>query len=173
MMVVFVLILIIMMMVLVLFFLLLAHEFLKDLGLKVSLPLDSGKDLLSVKFCQRSRDDRGLGIVLAEDLHALCDLFVARLIGSCKNDRSGTLYLIHKELAEVLHIELALRGVYDRYRAVKRHIGTFRGIPDSLHNIRQLSYSGGFDQDPVGCVLIHDFPERGTEIPYQRTADAS
>ena len=147
------------MFVLFLFFLLLLQEFIEDLLLQVSLSFNSGKDLLAVELRKGSCDDRGLGIALAKDLYAFSDLSVAGFICSCQNDRARALDLIDEEFAEVLHIELALGRIDNRYSAVKFHIRTFCRILNRLHYIGELTDTGGLDQNPVGSVLIHNFPE--------------
>ena len=173
--IVIIVVMMVMMMVLVLFFLflLLAHELLEDLSLQIGSAFDSSEDLFAVQFSKRGRDDRCLRIVFAKDLYALSDLFLTCLVGSCEDDRACALDLVDKELAEVLHIKLALGSVHNRYGGIEGHIGAFGCILHRFHDIRQFSYSGGFDQDPLRGVLVHNLPQGCSEITYQRAADAS
>ena len=122
--IVIIVVMMVMMMVLVLFFLflLLAHELLEDLSLQIGSAFDSSEDLFAVQFSKRGRDDRCLRIVFAKDLYALSDLFLTCLVGSCEDDRACALDLVDKELAEVLHIELALGSVHNRYGGIEGHI---------------------------------------------------
>ena len=158
---------IVMVMMLVLLFLLLMHEFLEDLRLQIGSAFDRGKNLFAVELCKRSRDDRCLRIVFVKDLYALSDLLLTCLVGPCENDRAGALDLVDEEFAEVFHIKLALGSIHNRYSSIECHICAFGCILHCLHYIRELSDSGGLDQDPVRGILIHHFPERCSEITYQ------
>ena len=114
-MLIFVIIIIVVMVVVMLMFIFIlvviivtAHDFFKDLSLKVRSALDRGEDLFAVELGDGSCNDRSLIIVLAKDFDALRDLFIADFIGPCKNDRAGKVDLVDKEFTEILDIKLAL-----------------------------------------------------------------
>src|SRR5699024_1091060 len=70
--------------------------------------------LLSVKILNGSCDNGGSAVDPPEKLHGSHGFVFVHNIRPAHDDRSGVLYLIIEELAEVSHIHFAFLGVYHR-----------------------------------------------------------
>ena len=174
----FIFVIIVVMMVMMLVFILLiffmrGNDLCQDLSLQVGSSLDGLQNSLSVKLGQRRCNDRRLGVMGPEQFHHFRSLRVAGLISPCQDDSTGVLDLVNKELTKVLDIQFGLGSVYDRDSAVQYHIRVFCYTIDSGHDFGELADTGGLDQDALRRIGIHDFPERGAEITYQRAADTA
>ena len=42
-----------------------------------------------------------------------------------------------------------------------------------MDDIRKFSYTGGFDDDTVRMIFLHNFFQRSSKISHQRTADTT
>jgi hypothetical protein len=170
---------IIMMMVVMFMFILILIIFMRgndlcqDLSLQVGSAFDGLQNSLSVKLGQRCSNNRCLGVMSPEQFHHFRSLRVAGLISPGQDDGTGVLDLVNKELTKVLDIQFGLGSVYDRDSAVQYHIRVFCYTIDSGHDFGELADTGGLDQDALRRIGIHDFPERGAEITYQRAADTA
>ena len=56
---------------------------------------------------------------------------------------------------------------------MKLHLHVFRGGLYRSDDIRELSHSGGLNDDPIRFEFLRYLPERALKIPDQRTADAA
>ena len=83
-------------------------NFLQKFCLKIMVALKGIKNLLAIKLSKRSCYNSSLGIVLSDKLNSSLDFSCISLISSCKNDCSGILDLIDKELTKVLDVYLSL-----------------------------------------------------------------
>ena len=179
-MVVLVLILLIMLMVVMVLVLILVfivvvcvQDFLKQSLLQISGALNGIEDHFAVEFRDGCRDDGGVLIVLAKELHTLGDFFFADLVCPCQDDSTCIGDLVIEEFAKILEIDFALGCVYNCCGAVEVHLRVLGSIVDGTHNVRELADTGGLDQDALGSIGGHDFPEGGAEITDQRAADAA
>jgi hypothetical protein len=170
---------IIMMMVVMFMFILILIIFMRgndlcqDLSLQVGSAFDSLQNSLTIKLGQRRCNDGRLGVMGPEQFHHFRCLRVAGLICPCQDDGTGVLDLIRKELTEILNVKLGLGSVYHRDSAVQYHVCVFCHAIDSGHDLGELADTGGLDQDTLGGIGIHDLPERGSKITYQRAADTA
>ena len=92
------------MLVLGLFDLVLAAHLFKKLVAQRHL-FDGGEDGLAVQLVPRSRQNGGVGVLLAQHRGGSLELFLRELLRAGKNDRAGGLDLVVVELTEVLHID--------------------------------------------------------------------
>jgi hypothetical protein len=105
--------------------------------------------------------------MLTDQGYCLCNLFLARLIGTAQNDGSGVLDLIDKELAKVLDIHLALGRIHNGYGTVHLHIQILCNVLHGLQYVRELANARGFDQNTLRCISVNHFLQGSTEIAYQ------
>jgi hypothetical protein len=179
MMLVFILIIIVVMMVvmmlvfILIIFFMRGNDFCQNLSLQVGSAFDGLQNSLTVKLGQRCSNNRCLGVMSPEQFHHFRSLRGAGLISPGQDDGTGVLDLVNKELTKVLDIQFGLGSVYDRDSAVQYHIRVFCYTIDSGHDFGELADTGGLDQDALRRIGIHDFPERGAEITYQRAADTA
>ena len=81
--------------------------------------------------------------------------------------------LVVVELAEVLHIDLALGGVGHGDGAAQDHAGDALCYAlNSPDHVGELAHAGGLDEDAVGVELVHHLLQGFAEVPHQGAADA-
>ena len=88
-----------------------------------------------------------------------------------ENESFRVLDLIVKELAEVLHIHLALLRIHHSNGGIQHRplqVRTFNGAD----HVRKLANARGLDQDAIGMVFLHHLSKGATEIAHQGATDA-
>ena len=161
------------MLVLGLFDLVLAAHLFKKLVAQRHL-FDGGEDGLAVQLVPRSRQNGGVGVLLAQHRGGSLELFLRELLRAGKNDRAGGLDLVVVELTEVLHIDLDLAGVGHGDIAVELELGAL--VHRALHgndDVRELADAARLNEDAVGVELRHDLFERLVEVTDEGAADAA
>ena len=161
------------MLMLGLFDLVLAAHFFKKLVAQRHL-FDGGEDGLAVQLVPRSRQNGGVGVLLAQHRGGSLELFLRELLRAGKNDRAGGLDLVVVELTEVLHIDLDLAGVGHGDIAVELELGAL--VHRALHgndDVRELADAARLNEDAVGGELRHDLFERLVEVTDEGAADAA
>ena len=128
--------------------------------------------LLAGELRPRGRDDHGVLVVLADHGDALVELFFLHAVGAAEDDGVGRLDLVVVELAEVLHIHLALRRVRHGHEITKLHV-VGRNLAHGADDVGQLADAGRLDQNTIRCIVCNDLLERAAEIAHQRAADAA
>ena len=128
--------------------------------------------LLAGQLRPRGRNDHGVLVVFADHVDALVKLFLRHAVGAAEDDGVGRLDLVIVELAEVLHIHLALRRVRHGHEIAELHV-VGRDLAHGADDVGQLADAGRLDQDAVGRILRNDLLERAAEIAHQRAADAA
>ena len=128
--------------------------------------------LLAGELRPRRRDDHGVLVVLADHGDALVELFFLHAVSAAEDDGVGRLDLVVVELAEVLHIHLALRRVRHGHKVAQLHV-VRRDLAHGADDVRQLADARRLDQDTVRRVFGDDLFERAAEIADQRAADAA
>ena len=81
--------------------------------------LHSLDDLCARKLIPRSRHDDCIGIMLSDQSDAFAYFRIGNFVGVAENDTRGIFYLIIEEFTEVLHMHLALVGIYNSRSSVK------------------------------------------------------
>ena len=78
--------------------------------------------------------------------------------------------LIIIKLAKITHIALYLGGIGNGYLE-----GDLCAVYlfNCRNYIRQLTHTGGLNDDPVGGIIVHNLLQRLTEVANQRAADAA
>lgn len=161
------------MLVLGLFDLVLAAHLFKKLVAQRHL-FDGGEDGLAVQLVPRSRQNGGVGVLLAQHRGGSLELFLRELLRAGKNDRAGGLDLVVVELTEVLHIDLDLAGVGHGDIAVELELGAL--VHRALHgndDVGKLADAARLNEDAVGVELRHDLFERLVEVTDEGAADAA
>ena len=128
--------------------------------------------LLAGQLRPRGRNDHGVLVVFADHVDALVELFLRHAVGAAEDDGVGRLDLVIVELAEVLHIHLALRRVRHGHKVAQLHV-VRRDLAHGADDVRQLADARRLDQDTVRRVFGDDLFERAAEIADQRAADAA
>ena len=128
--------------------------------------------LLTGQLIPRGGDKHGVGVVVAEELDALVELLFIYILRARENDGVGGFNLVVVELAEVLHIHLALRGVGNGDEVAEGHI-VGRDLAHGADDVGELADTRRLDEDAVGVILGDDLFERSSEIAHQRAADAA
>ena len=82
------------------------------------------------------------------------------------------LYLVVEELAEVLHVHLALVGVYYCGKAVELQFLCAHALYRT-DNVAELAYAGGLDKYTVGGVLLQHLAEGLAKVANQAAAYAA
>jgi hypothetical protein len=162
------------MLVLGLFDLVLAAHLFKKLLAERHL-FDGGEDGLAVQLVPRSRQNGGVGVLLAQHRGGSLELFLRELLRAGKNDRAGGLDLVVVELTEVLHINFDLAGVGHGDIAVELELARalVDGALDGDDDIRELADAARLNEDAVGVELRHDLFERLVEVADEGAADAA
>ena len=162
------------MLVLGLFDLVLAAHLFKKLVAQRHL-FDGGEDGLAVQLVPRSRQNGGVGVLLAQHRGGSLELFLRELLRAGKNDRAGGLDLVVVELTEVLHIDLDLAGVGHGDIAVELELAQalVDGALDGNDDVRELADAARLNEDAVGVELRHDLFERLVEVTDEGAADAA
>ena len=132
-----------------------------------------GEDDVAGQLIPRSGDDGGVGVVLLQQGDDLVQLVLGHVLGAGEDDGAGGLDLVIEELAEVLHIHLALLGVDNGHGAAQLHGGGLVGVAHGAADVAQLAHAGGLDDDAVGVILLHHVVQRLVEVAHQRAADAA
>ena len=136
---------------------------------------DGGEDGLAVQLVPRSRQNGGVGVLLAQHRGGSLELFLRELLRAGKNDRAGGLDLVVVELTEVLHIDLHLGGVGHGDIAVELELA--RALVDRAldgdDDVRELADAARLNEDAVGVELRHDLFERLVEVTDEGAADAA
>ena len=162
------------MLVLGLFDLVLAAHLFKKLVAQRHL-FDGGEDGLAVQLVPRSRQDGGVGVLLAQHRGGGLKLLLRELLRAGEDDRAGGLDLVVVELTEVLHIDLDLAGVGHGDIAVELELARalVDGALDGDDDVRELADAARLNEDAVGVELRHDLFERLVEVTDEGAADAA
>ena len=135
--------------------------------------LHGGEDLVAGNLAPVGGDDDRLPVLGPEQVHRLLQLVLLHVAGAAEDDGAGVLHLVVKELAEVLHIHLALFGVDHRDGAAQLEVGVLRHPAHRLGHVGQLAHAGGLDDDAVGRVGLQHLLQGHAEVAHQRAADAA
>jgi len=161
-----VVVMMVMLVVMVLLFFKMLNGVLKGVAM-----LHSRKNILTVKAIPRGSDDCSAFVVLTKKLYALCNFFVLCTLGVREDYGRCVLNLVVVELAEVLHIHLALIDVGNSREAIKLCANTC--VLNSLDNVGKLADTRGLYNYSVGGILLKHLDKRLGEIANQRAADAA
>jgi hypothetical protein len=111
--------------------------------------------------------------VLTEHGYHSFQLSLVHLLGTAQDNGIGAFYLIVEELTEVLHVNLALGGIYYGNKAVQLYGNLLSDTLYGTDDIRQLAYAGGLDQDAIRVELGQYLLQSSAEIANQRAADTT
>ena len=120
----------------------------------------------------RRCDQSGLCIMLPDQRNGGIQLLLSNGIGAGQNDGGCGFDLVVVELTKVLHIYLHLTGIGNGNRMTQHHIFIGHFLNGSDH-IRQLAYTGGLDNDPIGVIFGDDLGQRLAKIAHQAAANAA
>ena len=111
-------------------------------------------------------------VLLADQGDAGIELGLIHTVRAGEDDGVGRFDLVVVELAEVLHIHLALRRVCHGDEIAELDV-VVRHALHSLDDVRQLADAGRLDQDAVRRIFGHNFFQRLAEVAHERAADAA
>ena len=142
------------------------------LGVEGGLLLHSLKDGLAVEVVPRGRNQGSGLVMLANKFHRSFQLFSGDAVGMAENDRVSVLDLIVEELAEVLHIHLALISIDNGGETIKQNVGAV-DILDRADNVAEFSDTRGLDKDAVGRIFVKHLFKSLSEVTDQTATDAT
>ena len=134
--------------------------------------LHGGGQVLAVQGRPGGCDDGGRFVVLAQHGDAGLQLLLRNMIGVAEHDATGVLDLIVKELAEVLHIQLAFVGV-DHGSERLQHDLLGQNALHGTDDVGQLADTRGLNENAIGGEVGQDLRERLGKITDQGTANAA
>ena len=137
-----------------------------------SLAFRSRQDLIAGQLVPGSCDDSGLVIMGSQQLQCSCQFFVRDILCSAEDDGAGAFDLIVIELAEILHIDLALGSIGNGNEAVELNLVAGNSL-DSVDYVGELTDARGLNNDPVGMVFFEDFVECLAEVAHEGAADTA
>ena len=129
-------------------------------------------ELCAGQLVPGGRDQRGVVVVRADQLHGGLELFFLHALGAAEHDAAGGLDLVVVELTEVLHVELDL-GRVSHGDGRAELCFALDGLLHGDHDVGELADAGGLDQNAVGVVLGNDLLQRSTEVADEGAADAA
>ena len=129
-------------------------------------------DLCAGQLVPRGGDEDGVGVVLADELDAGVQLVLRHAAGAGEKDGVGGLDLVVIELAEVLHIHFALRGVRDGDEIAELDL-VGRDLAHGSDDVGELADARRLDEDTVGVVVGDDLAQRLAKVAHERAADAA
>ena len=110
--------------------------------------------------------------MLAQKRHAGIELLLRNTGGTAQNNAVCVLNLIVIELAEILHVHLALVCIGYGCEAVQHNIVHVE-IFNRTDNIAQLADTGRLDKDSVRVELLQNLLQCFAEVADKATADAA
>jgi hypothetical protein len=118
----------------------------------------SGENSRAVKLIPRSCNNNRLGVIFLDNMKRLFKLRF--LCGLCmrENDAGCVLDLVAEELAEVLHIHLALVRINNGSEGVKLRL-LAANCGSRLDNVGELTNARGLDNNSVGVILLENLAE--------------
>ena len=143
-----------------------------QLFLQGVLVLHGLQDLLAVQLLPGGGDDGGVGVVLPQQLHGVQQLLFGHASSAAEDDGGSVLNLVVEELAEVLHIDLALGGVGHGDEGVELDVLAVHPL-DCADDVGQLAHAGGLNEDAVGLELEEHLLQSLAEVAHQAAADAA
>ena len=128
--------------------------------------------LLTGQFFPGRGNDGSNLIQLTDQFHSFIQLGRSDTAGTGKDDGGSGLDLVVVELAEILAVYLDLVGVRHSHSIAERHF-CIGDLVDSGDHIRQLTNTGGFDDDPVGMIFSNHLLQSLAEIAHKAAADTA
>ena len=127
--------------------------------------------LLAVQLTPRRGDNDSRRVMLLQHRDRLFEFCLAYPLGVRQHNAPRVLHLIVEELAEILHIHLALVHVHNRCKPVQNR-SMRRNVLHRADDIGKLADPRRLDQNAVGLVLGQHLFQRLAEVADQRAADA-
>ena len=149
----------------------LVHHFLQ-LRLKTALMNDGIQYLFAAQLFPRGGDQIGKRIFVTDNVNGTTQLFLRNIRGTAENDGRGIFQLIIIKFAEILSVDLTLRGVCHGYRRTQLSSLT-QCIFDRTDNVTEFADSTGLNEYTVGRKLVQHLGERFGKITHQRAADTT
>jgi len=130
------------------------------------------EDLLARELIPGCGDYCGCGVILSDEGCCVLDASLLCRIGMREDNGGCVADLIAEELAEVLHIHLALACIDYGGKASELILGALYAL-HRLDNVGELTDARGLDEDSVGVVLGKDLGKCLREIADERAAYAA
>ena len=136
------------------------------------LTFHGSQQLLTGQLTPGSGNQGGNLVVFPNQGNRCIQLLLGHGISPGENDGGSGLDLIVVELTEILGVDLHLTGISHSNGVTKGHF-IIRNLLNSRNNVGQLTNAGGFDDDPLGIILVDDLSQRLAEITHQAAADTA
>ena len=143
---------------------------LRQVVLKCVVPVESFQYLHSPKLTPWGSDYHCILVVLTEKGNHSLYLVLSHSLCVAENNGTGALNLIVEKLAKILHIHLALIGIYHSYRCAKSYTLTANTL-NRVYNVAELAYAGGLYEYAVRMKFIQHLLQSLTKISHQTATD--
>ena len=143
-----------------------------QLGGKGCLALHGGDQLFAGQLAPGCGDNGGHRVVLPQNFHGGIQLGLGDRIGAGQDDGGCGLHLVVVELAEVLGVDLDFSGIHNGNGVAQSYVRA-GDLVHSTDYVGQLAHAGGFDDNPVGVVLVNDLRQSLAKVAHQGAADAA
>ena len=129
------------------------------------------KNFLAVKFVQRGRDYRGVGVAFFYERETFRRFCFGSVVGMTEDYAIRVFKLVEEEFAEVFRVHKAFFNVYDGGFCVDR-----RAVKTFFHrffHVAEFAYARRLDYDSVGSVIFGYFFQRFGKIAYETATNAT
>ena len=108
----------------------------------------------------------------AHELYGRRQFVLRSDVGMAENYARGAFNLVVEKFTEVLHVHLALVGVDYRRHGIYLRVGEVCAL-DGFRYVRKFAHARGFNEYPVGMILLVYLLQRLGKIADERTAYAA
>ena len=139
---------------------------------KGCLALHGRNQLLTGQLAPGCGDNGGHRVVLPQNFHGGIQFGLGDRIGPGQDDGGSSLHLVVVEFTEVLGVDLDFSGVHNGNGVAQGYVRA-GDLVHSADYVGQLAHAGGFNDNPVGVVLVNDLRQSLAKVAYQGAADAA
>ena len=130
------------------------------------------QQLLAGQFTPGGCYNGSLCIMLPEHSNCSIQLCLRNGIRTGQDNGRSSFHLVVVEFTEVLHIDLYLTGIHNCH-SITQGNRIAGNLVYGTNNVRQLAYTRGLNDDPVGSILLNNLSQRLAEVTHQRAANAA
>ena len=143
-----------------------------QVGRHLGFSLHSLHQLRAGKLIPGSGNDSRFRVMLTEQLDGSIQFLLGNTVCTGQDNGSCGFNLVVVKLTKVLHVNLHLACVNHGNGAIQHHV-FICDLFNSGKHVRQLTYTGGFNHDPVGGIVINHLLQRLAKVTYQTAADTA
>ena len=138
-------------------------------SLQSIMSVESFQYLHPIKLAPRGGYHNRTFVVLTDELNHSLYLILWHILGVAQDNSSCALYLIVEKFAKVLHIHLALVGIYHSNRSSEAYIFTAYAL-HSVDNIAEFADARRLYEYAVGVVFIQHLLQSLAEVAHKAAA---